>query len=39
MYTFQELLHESDKILFKSMEDKANCINHLLPNLKPMVIF
>ena len=34
VYTCQELLHISDKVLFKSMKDKANCINHLPPNSK-----
>ena len=34
VYTFQELLDKSDMVLFRSMQDKANSINHLLPNSK-----
>ena len=32
--TFHELFHQSDKLLFKIMQDKAISISHLLPTSK-----
>ena len=34
MFTFQKLLLKSDNVLLKSMQDKANRINQLLPSSK-----
>ena len=34
MFTLKELLFKSEKVLFKSMQEKARCINQLLPSSK-----